>query len=148
MQINLFPGVSLLYSFPSVLASRVSRCFSNVNGMASESASIWTVGNRHSNCSNTIKASSCIVIAIARAGFKGRTSLIYCLNYTHDGLKGDPFRLHDRKGLYIWQNNAIRLERIRNGSVLKYLKSGSKFLYQENTNEVEDFLFTFEYASL
>ena len=109
--------------------------------MASEASILRTVknvGNRHSNCSNTIDASSCIVIAIARAGFKGRNSVVYALNYTSNGLQGDPVPLHDRRRRYLWQNSDLRSEGIRNGSVLKYsISRKGECLYQGKTNEVD-----------
>ena len=78
----------------------------------------------------------CVVIATAKANSNGQTSVIYAVKLNRsDGIEGDPFRLSNRGGRYIWINDTIHKERIKVGSIVKYREFGDLFIYEGNTKK-------------
>ena len=79
-----------------------------------------------------------VVVAIREAHYSGETSTVYCLELGRDNfekqvrVKGSPFRLHDRNGLFIWKNDRLRAENIHDGSILSF---SPDHFYGRNTGE-------------
>lgn len=77
----------------------------------------------------------CVVIATAKAHGTGGTSLLYASKLDGDVfIEGDPIRLLTRNGRrYIWSNEDLTKEKIRVGSVVKYVKFGDQYIYLKKT---------------
>ena len=77
----------------------------------------------------------CVIVALSKAHSSGETSILYGqkLNKDDFGGEGHPFQLTQRNYLYIWENKTLTEERIRFGSVVKFVKVGNAFVYQGNT---------------
>lgn len=83
-----------------------------------------------------------VIISIGKANDKGHTSVVYCLEVIGDLQReeslqviGEPFRLHDDYGLYIWCNHKLRKNNLRVGSVigLKHGKRRPEMWFCNNT---------------
>ena len=85
-----------------------------------------------------VKTSLAVVCALAQGSHQGDSSLAYCLPLesvgSDEGLRvaGEPFRLHNRSGRYIWGNEQLRNEGITCGAVVIYQNS---FFYSGNTEK-------------
>ena len=80
------------------------------------------------------KGRCCIVIGISKAHSKGDTSIIYARKIDGDEAgEGEPFRLAKKDFRFIWANEEVTAERIRFGSVVKYVQVGDEYLFQRNT---------------
>ena len=100
------------------------------------SCSVSSPSDRGS-CANLPPITPCgVVVAIAKANSSGITSVIYVIKLDkNECIEGDPFRLCQRNGRYIWPNEILTRERIRFGSVLKYREFGDLFIYNGNTKK-------------
>ena len=83
------------------------------------------------------KRTRCAVIALSKAHDHGHTSCVYCLKIRRDKernpvVKGNPFRLFDPSGLYIWKNDDLREASIEEGSII-IVDQNKKFV--KNTKE-------------
>lgn len=63
-----------------------------------------------------------VVITLSKAHDQGHTSCVFCLRLRRDKerihVTGNPFRLFDKRGLYIWKNIDIRNAGIEEGSII------------------------------
>ena len=81
-----------------------------------------------------------VIIAIAKANHEGHSSTVYCLEVIGDFRNGDchvfgePFRLHNQLGRYIWCNQQLRNDRLKVGSIVVYSGSVNN-RYSRNTEE-------------
>ena len=74
----------------------------------------------------------CVISGIARADSSG--SVIYGMNLSKDErIEGQPFRLHQENGPYIWPNERIAAEKLRQRSIVKYQVFGDISTYLECT---------------
>ena len=76
-----------------------------------------------------------VVIAIGKGHDSGGTSTVYCLNLSLDNfrLKGNPIRLLDINGKYLWNNDRLRAEDIHVKSIVIFSKLCT---YVENTGKI------------
>lgn len=63
-----------------------------------------------------------VIIALAKADDKGDTSTLYCLAIVGEEFRvsGKLFRLYNRRGSYIWQNEDLRKENLSLGAVIRH----------------------------
>lgn len=63
-----------------------------------------------------------VVITLSKAHDQGHTSCVFCLRLRRDKerihVTGNPFRLFNKRGLYIWKNIDIRNAGIEEGSII------------------------------
>lgn len=78
---------------------------------------------------------TCVILCTSRAGFDGDTSCLYAANVDNYGSigKGNPFRLSNREGRYIWKNKDVRMATLRVGDIVKYHVERSQYVYDEKT---------------
>ena len=73
----------------------------------------------------------CVILATSKANSHGQTSIIYASKLSKDdAIEGNPFRVYNRQGRYIWDNRELMKYRIRVGSVLKYVEFGGIAVYR------------------
>lgn len=75
-----------------------------------------------------------VLIGLGKAHNRGGTSTVYCLELGKVHVQGRPFRLerlNRNRGLYIWDNDFIRDQDIKEGSIVSF--QGSWFV--GNTDE-------------
>ena len=85
-----------------------------------------------------------LVISLSRGHDRGDTSLVYCLKIDCDfeeeesvRVLGGPFRLYNNDGWYIWQNEDLRDNEIKVGSIISYqfVKAFRSRRYLTNTGK-------------
>ena len=77
----------------------------------------------------------CVISGIAKADSSG--SVIYGMNLSKDRkderIEGQPFRFYQENGRYIWPNERIAAENLKQGSIVKYQVFGDISTYLERT---------------
>ena len=100
--------------------------------MASYERASLPVRSRNEGNSRT-----CVILCISKAGYEGDTSCLYAAKVDDDGSlgRGDPFRLTNNQGRYIWNNNEISMLRIRVGDIVKCHVAGNQYVYDVKTSK-------------
>ena len=88
------------------------------------------------NCDNATglqpKHHLCVISGIAKADSSG--SVIYGMDLSKDQrIEGQPFRLHQENGRYIWPNERIAAEKLKQRSIVKYQVFGDISTYLGGT---------------
>ena len=74
----------------------------------------------------------CVISGIAKAD--SNCSVIYGMNLSKDErIEGQPFLLHQENGRYIWPNERIAAEKLKQRSIVKYQVFGDICTYLERT---------------
>lgn len=91
-------------------------------------------------CPAKLGQKSAVVIALGKAHDDGHSSTVYCLNISdfedeeaRPRVEGNPYRLHDQNGWYIWPNKNLRAENIHDGSIIVIEKELDR--YRGNTGK-------------
>ena len=94
---------------------------------------------------------NCIILCISKASSKGDTSCLYAANMdNYDSItRGNPFRLTNKEGLYLWNNHEISMARLRVGVIAKYRIVGNQCVYVEKTKKLwVSYLLPLEYKEV
>ena len=73
-----------------------------------------------------------VVISRARANDRGDCTVVFCLNKNG---AGNPFRLRNQCDRYIWSNEELRNNGIKDGSIITYQSCNAVCLYSGNTGD-------------
>lgn len=78
---------------------------------------------------------TCVILCTSRAGSIGDSSCLYAANVDGHGSidKGDPFRLYNKEGRYIWKNKDVIMATLRVGDIVKYRVERNQYVYVEKT---------------
>ena len=84
-----------------------------------------------------------VVIALAQGNNEGNSTLVYCMEVLGENeeetrvtsVVGQPFRLSNDAGFYIWKNEQLREEGFTKGTLIYFQKSRS-YIYCGNVRRM------------